>query len=179
MKLSKQLYMTLLLAVVFSASFLTVFLAIFLTQSAYSHPVHYISTVDSMAITLGPPPNSTNIPLDTTIIIDTVNTADVSDLHITPEAPIARVTSENSGPLTSLRTFYTAQQLKTATTYDVSATIMDTPVSWSFTTTSEPFKPGISFYLAANVLWIALAVALSATSIVGFVTWYKRNEATT
>lgn len=176
MKISKQLYRALLLAVVFSASFLVVFLAIFLTQSAYSTPAHYISVVDGMGITLGPPPNSTNILLDTTITIDTLNSAEVSDLHITPEVPIARVTSENSGPLTSLKTFYPAQQLKPATSYNVSATIMDVPVSWSFTTTSEPFNLGISFYLATNVLWIALSAALSATSIFGFAMWYKRKQ---
>jgi len=176
MKLSKQLYMALLLAIVFSASFLAVFLAIFLTQSAYSTPAQDILTVDSMAITLGPPPNSTDIPLDTAIIIDTVNSAEVSDLHIIPEVPVARVTSENSGPLTSLKTFYPAQQLKTATTYNLSATIMDTPVLWSFTTTSESFNPGINFYLATNVLWIAVSAAVAATSIAGFALWYKRKQ---
>jgi len=176
MKLSKQRHMVLLLAVVFTASFLAVFLTVFLTQSAYSMPMQYTLTVDGMAITVGPPPNSTNIPLDTAIIVDTLNTAEVSNLHVTPEVPITRVTSENSGPLSSLKTFYPAQQLKTATSYKVSATIRDVPVSWSFTTTSEPFKPGISFYMATNVVWIALASALSATSIVGFIMWRKRKQ---
>jgi hypothetical protein len=36
MTLSKKLHLALLLAVVFSASFFTVFLAIFISQSAYS-----------------------------------------------------------------------------------------------------------------------------------------------
>lgn len=176
MHLSKKLHAALLLAVVFSASFLTVFLAIFLTQSAYSTPPQAILAVNSMEITLGPPPNSTNIPLDTTIIIDTLNFADVTDLRITPEVPIAGVTSENSGPLSSLKTFYPAQQLKTAITYNVSITIMEVPMSWSFTTTSEPFNPTISFYLATNVLWIALSAAVSATSIVGFAIQFKRKQ---
>lgn len=176
MNLSKKLYSTLLLAVVFSASFLAVFWAIFFTQSAYSMPPGYILAVDSMEITLGPPPNSTNIRLDTTIIIDILNSAIISDLHITPEVPIARVTSENSGPLSSLNKFYPAQQLKPATTYNVSATMMNVPVSWSFTTTSEPIKPGISFYLATNAVWISLLTAVSATSIAGFAVWHKRKK---
>jgi hypothetical protein len=176
MQLSKKLHAALLLAVVFSASFLTVFLAILFTQSAYSTPSHAILIVGSMEITLGPPPNSTNIPLDTTIIVDTLNFADVNDLHITPEVPIAGVTSENSGPLSSLETFYPAQQLKPATTYNVSVTIGEVPVSWSFTTTSEPFNPTISFYFATNMLWVALAAAFSATSIVGLAVQFKRKQ---
>ena len=176
MNLSKKLHTALLLVAVFSASFLTVFSAISLTQSAYSTPSHYVSVVDGMGITLGPPPNSTNIPLDTTIIIDTLNSAEVSDLRMTPEVPIARVTSETSGTLSSLNTFYPAQQLKPATTYNVSVTIMDVPMSWSFTTTSEPFNPGISFYLATNMLWIALSAAVSATAIFGFAIWFKRKQ---
>src|SRR4030042_1092924 len=119
MKLSKKLHMALLLAAVFSASFLTVFLAIFLTQSAYSTPSRYVLVVGGMGITLGPPPNSMSVPLDTTIIIDTLSSTGVSDLHITPEVPIPRVTSEVSGPLLFLNTFYPAQQLKPATTYNV------------------------------------------------------------
>jgi hypothetical protein len=89
--------------------------------------------------------------------------------------PIARVTTEVSGPLTFLNTFYPAQPLKPATTYNVSATIIDVPVSWSFTTTSEPFNPGISFFLATNVLWIALSAAISATSIIGVTIWFRRK----
>jgi hypothetical protein len=90
--------------------------------------------------------------------------------------PIAYVTSETSGPLSSLETFYPAQQLKPATTYNVSVTIMGVPVSWSFTTTSESFNPTISFYLATNVLWIALSAAVSAASIAGLAMWYKRKQ---
>ncbi|MBM4401095.1 MAG: hypothetical protein FJ045_04005 [Crenarchaeota archaeon] len=176
MALSKKLHLTLRLAVVFSASFLTVFSAIFLTQSAYSTPSNHVLIVDGMDITLGPPPNSTNIPLDTTITIDALASASLNDLHMTPEVPIARVYSEVSGPLTYLNTFYPAQLLKPATSYTVSVTIMDVPVSWSFTTTSEPFNPGISFYLATNVLWIALSAAISATSIVAFVIWFFRRK---
>ena len=176
MYLSKKLHLALRLAVVFSASFLIVFLAIFLTQSAHSTPSTYVLAVDSMDITLGPPPNSTNIPLDTTITIDALASAALNDLHVTPEVPIASVYSEVTSPLTYLNTFYLAQLLKPATSYTVSVTIMDVPVSWSFTTTSEPFNPGISFYLATNVLWIALSVATSTTLIVGFAIWFKRNR---
>jgi hypothetical protein len=173
---SEKLYLASRLAVVFAASFLTVFLAIFLTQSAYSTPSNYVSVVNGMDITLGPPPNSTNIPLDTTITVDALASAALNDLHLTPEVPIASRYSEVTSSLTYLNTFYPAQPLKPATSYTVSVTILNEPVSWSFTTTSEPFNPGISFYLATNVLWIALSAATSATIIVGFAIWLRRKR---
>jgi hypothetical protein len=140
MRLSMKLRAVLLLAVVFSVTFLFVFFAIFLTQSAYSTPSQYVLIVDSMEVTLGPAPNATNVPLDTTITVDTLNFADLSDLHVTPKVSFAGVTSENSGSLSSLRTYYPAQPLKPATAYNVSVAIEAVPVSWSFTTTSEPFN---------------------------------------
>ncbi len=165
--------MALILAVVFSASFLTIYLAIFFSQSSHSTPSNSVSLVGGMDISLGPPPNSTNVPLDTTITVEAVASANLNDLHLTPDVSIARVYSEVTSPLTYQNTFYPAQLLQPATTYNVSVTIMDLPVSWTFTTTSEPFTPGISFYLATNVLWISLAVAASATAIVGFAVWFK------
>lgn len=176
MNLSKKLHLALLLVVIFSTSFLTVFLAIFFSQSAYSTPFNSVSKVDGMDVTLGPPPNSTNIPLDTAITIDAVASAALNDLQITPEVSINRVYIEVSGPLTYRNTFYPAQLLEPATSYTVSVTILNVPMSWSFTTTSEPFEPGISFYLATNVLWIALSAATLATLIVGFVIWLKRKQ---
>ena len=176
MKLSKKLRLALILAVVFSASLLIAYLAIFLTHSAHSTPSSSVSTLDGMDIALGPPPNSTNIPLDTTITVEAVASAALDDLHLTPEVPIARVYSEVTSPLTYLNTFYPAQLLQPATTYNVSVTIMDNPVSWTFTTTTESFSPGVSFYLATNVLWISLAVAASATVIVGWAIWFKYRQ---
>jgi hypothetical protein len=176
LELSKKLRLALILVVVFSALFLTVYLAIFFTQSSHSTPSNSVSLVGSMDIALGPPPNSTNVPLDTTITVEAVASAALNDLHITPEEPIARVYSEATSPLTYQNTFYPAQLLQPATTYNVSVTIMDLPVSWTFTTTAEAFSPGISFYLANNVLWISLAFAASATVIFGFAIWFKYRQ---
>jgi hypothetical protein len=162
--------------VVFVASFLTVFLAIFFSQSAHSTPSSYGLVLNSMDISVGPPPNSTNVPLDTTITVDALASAALNDLHLTPEVPIGRRYSEVTSPLTYLNTFYPAQLLKPATSYTVSVTILNEPFSWSFTTTSEPFNPGISFHLATNVLWIALSAAASATIIAGFAIWFKRKK---
>ena len=176
MDLSKKLHVALILAPVFVLTFLTLFLVISLTQSAYSTPDNYVSAVDSMDITIGPTPNSTDVPLDITITIDALSAATISDLHMAPEVPIALVTNEVSGPLSYKLTFYPAQRLEPATSYIVSVTIKDMPVSWSFTTTSEPYHPTISFYLATYALWIALSAAAATTSIGGFAIWYRKKR---
>jgi len=173
MKLSKKLRMAPILALVFSASFLTVFLGIFFTQSANSTPSSSVSLVGSMDITLGPSPNSSSVPLDTTITVEAVASAALDDLHLTPKVPIARVYSEATSPLTYLNKFYPAELLQPATTYNVSVTVMGKPVSWIFTTTAEPYRPGISYYLATNVLWISLGVAALVTVVAGFAVWFK------
>ena len=177
MKLSKMQQIALRLGAVFLVSFLTVFLAIFLTQSAYSTPAQYMSDVNGMDITLGPPPNSTDVRLDTTITIEAVATAEINDLQLNPEVPIASVASHTTGILTYVNTFYPARLLTPATSYNISVIIEGVPIVWSFTTTSEPFSPGISFYLATNVLWIALTAATSATAVVGIAVWYKKRRA--
>ncbi len=176
MNLSKKQYAVLLLVAVFLGSFLAAFLAIFLTQSAYSTPSQSLVGLNGMDIMLGPPPNSTDVRLDTTITIDAVATAELNDFRVTPEVPIASVASHTTGILTYVNTFYPAKLLTPATSYNVSVVVEGVPVSWSFTTTSQPFNPSISFYLATNVLWIALAAATSATTVVGFAVWYKRRR---
>ena len=157
----------LLLALVFSVTFLSVFLAIILSQSAYSTPPAYTLDIDGMGIKVGPPPNSTGIPLDTSIIIDALTSASLADFQMTPQVAIARLSSENSSPLTYVNSFYPTQPLKPATFYTVSVIVMNVPVSWSFTT-AEVFSPGISFYLATNAFWIALLTAVLVTLISGY-----------
>ncbi len=170
MNLSENQNFALRVAVVFSVSFLVVFLAILLTQSEYSTPTSYASIFNGMDIAVGPPPNSTNISLDTTITVEALASASLNDLHVTPKVNFASVTSETTGPLTYLTTFHPDKLLKPGTSYNVSVTIMNMPVSWSFTTTSQPFHPGTSYYLATNGLWIALSVATFSTTIAAFVT---------
>ncbi len=176
MNLSKKQRTALRIAAVFTASFLIVFIAIFLTQSAYSTPSSYLSAINGMDITLGPPPNSTNVPLDTTITVDAFASASYNDLSVTPEVNFTHVTSETTGPLTYRTTFYPDKLLKPATAYTVSVTIENAPVAWSFTTTAEPFNPRISYYLATNLLWISLSAAVAATAIAGFAVWLKERK---
>ena len=176
MKLSKKLRFALLLALVFSISFAVCYVAIFLTQSAYSTPSSAIMPIEGMDITFGPSPNSTNVPLNTAITVDAMASIALNDLHLTPEVPIARVNSEDTSSIDYLNTFYPAELLQPATTYNVSVTIRDKPVSWTFTTTAEPFHPEISYYLATNVLWISLGVAGLITVTVGYVIWFRFRQ---
>lgn len=176
MDFSKKLHVASIFVGVFVFTFLTVFLVIFLTQPAHSTPDYYVSEVDGMTITIGPKPNSTDVSLDTTITIDALASAALNDLHLTPEVPIAHVTSEVSGPLSYKQTFYPAQLLKPATSYTVSVTIMNVPLSWSFATTSELYHPTISFYLATYVLWIAFSTATATTLLVGLAIWYRKKR---
>jgi hypothetical protein len=176
MNLSKKMQVALILAAAYVLTFLTVFLVICLTQSAYSTPEHYTSDVAGMDFTIGPKPNATDVPLDTTITIDALSSAALDELRLAPEVPISHVGVEVTGTLSYQRTFYPAHLLKPATSYTVSVTIRDVPVSWCFTTTSEPYHPTISFYLATYMLWIALSTATATIALVGLAICYRKNE---
>jgi hypothetical protein len=177
MNLSGNMRAALILAAVFSSTFLIVFLGISSTQSAYSTPDTYLSAVQEMDITIGPSPNATNVALDTTITIDTFSSATPNDIQTTPEVPIANVAVEVSGPVSYKQIFYPAQLLEPATTYTVTVTIRDTPFSWSFTTTAQPYQPTTSFYLATYAPWIALATAAITTLIAALVIQRKKKQA--
>jgi len=174
--LSKRLYAAFLLANGFCDHISHRAFSDFLTQSAYSTPDAYVFSLDGMGITIGPKPNSTNVPLDTTIAIDTWRSPTVSDFNLMPEAPIARLTKEKVGLASMLTTFYPAEPLKPATTCNVSVVIMNVPVSWSFATTSEPYHPTSAFYLVTYALWIALSAAIATTLLVGLAIWFRRKR---
>jgi hypothetical protein len=174
--LPENLRRVLILALVFSAVFLAVFLTILATQSAYSMPMSQAVTInDGLDFNLGPPPNATKVPLDTAITVDALATAALNDLQVTPHVSIARVTSTTTGPLTYVSVFYPAELLKPSTMYNVSVTVMNSPVSWIFTTTNEPFTPSMSVYIATNVVSISLSTAAAATVVAGLAIWFRRN----
>ena len=176
MNLSKRTLFTIYLITGFSIVFIVTFLTIQFTQSAYSTPGKDVLAIEGMHIILGPPPNSTNIPLDTTITIDTLASAALNDLRLTPEVLISHVTSYVSGPLSYEETFHPAHPLNPSTSYTVSVTILDVPVSWTFTTTSETFNPGISFYLATNKLLIASSVAAIGSLGLGTIISHRQRN---
>jgi len=175
-KFSKNQQTVLCLVAVFLVSFLVVFFAILFTQFAYSTPNQYGSIISGMEIVLGPPPHATNVPLDTTITVDALASASLTDLHLTPNVNFASTNSQTTGPLTYQTTFYPQTLLQPNTTYTASVTITNTPITWVFTTTPQPYQPTTSYYLATNNPWIALTAAASATAIVGFAAWIKRKR---
>jgi hypothetical protein len=176
MDLSEKTKTALILTAIFACTFVATFLAISLTQSAYSTPDHYTSDVEGMDFTIGPKPNSTDVPLDTTITIDALSSASLDDLHLTPEVPISYVGVEVTGTISYQRTFYPAQLLEPATSYTVSVTIRGVPVSWTFTTTPQPYHPTITYYLATYALWIALSTATATTILVGLTIRYRKKQ---
>lgn len=177
MNLSIKMRVVLILAVVFLSTFFASMLIISSTQSAYSTPEDYVTEVEDMAITIGPKPNSTNVPLDTTITLDALSSAALSELHITPEVSISSIATEVSGPLSYKQTFYPAHLLKPATCYNVSITIKEVPFSWSFITTSEIYQPTANYYLATYAPWIALATATTTTLLAGLAIWQRKKRA--
>lgn len=176
MNFSKRETLVLRFATIFAITFLIVFLSITLTQSAYSTPISFSSTINGMEIIVGPPPNSTNIPLDTTIIVDAFASASLEDLRMTPEVKFSNIYSETTGPLTYKTTFCPAKPLEPSTGYTISVTIIQTPLTWSFTTTNEPFEPQMHHFFANNGLLIALLLATTTTIILGLITWFRRKK---
>jgi hypothetical protein len=177
--------LALLLAAVFVVTFLIVFLVVSNTQSAYSTPpIRDVPTYGQPIyaappeIYVGPPPNSINVSLDSTIVVNLVHDdyMIVQNVRLTPEIPIAARTDEvdsRFGDSTTI--FYVAGLLKPSTTYNVSATIHDDPYSWTFTTTNE-FHPSVGYYFATYVWWVAVTSAIIATSIIGLILWHRRKS---
>jgi hypothetical protein len=177
MKISrKEALRALVLSVVFLVSFFVVFFAISLTQSVYSTPAHsgFVSTDAGTPLSVGPPPNATDIPLDTVIVLSQTRPGG-PQLQITPEITIAKIVDTPDFPGVE-STFYPAEPLKPATTYNVTAVVWHEAFSWSFTTTPQPFQPGISYYLAKFAFWIALASATATTLAVGIILWTRKPQ---
>ena len=176
MNLSVKMRTALVFAVVFLSTFFATMFIITATQSAYSTPDEYDTTVGNMVIKIGPKPNSTDVPLDTTITIDALSSATLGELQITPKVSISSIATEVSGPLSYKQIFYLAQLLEPATSYSVSTTIKDTPFSWSFITTSESYQHITSYFIATYAPWIALAVAIITTLFVVLAIRTRKKE---
>ena len=165
-----------ILIVIFVISFSVIFFFVSLTQTAYSSPSQTTILFNQMSINLGPSPNSTNIPLDTIITVDTIASALLTDLYTLPNEKIDYVTSYATGPLTYETRYYPAQPLKAATFYTISVTIFDNPVTWNFTTTSQPFTPKINYFLAKNNLLISFLTSTIIALLSGFFIWLRKNN---
>ena len=175
MKISKKLQLIIGVIIVFLASFFGTYFSIMLTQSAYSTPPKSLLQIGEISVSVGPQPNSINVPLDTVIIIDTVASAQIEDLNITPKIPILYETSSTSGSITYENVFYPKNFLQPNTIYEVSAKIFNNPISWTFTSTSEAFQPKIGHQLTENVILISFLMAIIAFSVFILIIWYRNR----
>lgn len=168
MKISKKTQLGLRLVTIFLAIFFLAYFSIQITQSAFSTPSKELLVFNGKSITLGPAPNATNVRLDTTITIDTLESASLNNLLIIPEVNISHESSYTSGPLTYEKTFYSSQPLEPNTSYVASILVLNTPISWNFKTTSEVFNPGVEYFLVTNAILISLLIAALVMPIFNF-----------
>lgn len=170
----KKALRALVLSAVFLVTFFVVFFAISLTQSTYSTPVQGKLEPGETPLFVGPPPNATDIPLDTVIVLYQTRPGG-PQLQITPDIIMAK--SVDTYDWASVEsTYYPAEPLKPATTYNLTAVVWHETFSWSFTTTPQPFQPEISYYLAKFAFWIALASAIALTFTVGILLWTRKPQ---
>jgi hypothetical protein len=176
-------YLAAMLVLVFSVVFLVSYFLISLTPFAFYRerqhsypPLGGSSNFFPVGI-FGPSPNSTDVPLDTAIVISFMRPVNIEDLELSPEAPIASQTTKQSLPASVEYTFCFAEPLEPATTYKVSVLSGGKPVTWNFTTTAEPYQPKFNTYLYPSVPLVAFAVAIIITFSVSLIMWHGKRKA--
>jgi hypothetical protein len=158
-----------------------VFLAIYLTPSpylheqAYSTPTQFWVSPDLAPSLIGPAANATNVPLDTIIVIDQMRPMNVGELHLSPGVPIERRVDEHIPIASKCTTFYFSEPLKPATTYNVTLFFGDEPISWNFTTTTEPYYPRYEAFPSALGIFITVIISAVVTSVFGLKVWKKKK----
>ncbi len=178
---SKKLSAVLLLGV-FLLALSSTYLVISLTPFAYHRelvqsypPLEGASSLFPVGI-LGPAPNSTDVPLDTAIVIALTRPVNIENLNIAPQGPAVSKTIAHSPPASETYIFCFTDPLKPATTYNVTALSGGKPITWNFTTTAEPYEPRYSTYLYPYTLWVALAVAAFVTVSVFLIILHKKEK---
>lgn len=172
-KLSNKRNAILLLVIVFVVLYVATFAAISTTNTAYSTPqtvptdVYRNNSRIPIAVGIGPCPNAIDVPLNTAIVVFQLRSCKIENLELTPYVPILGRSDQAEGPASGITTFYPAVPLEPNTTYNVSVTVIDTVLSWVFTTTVDSFQPSISYYLATYALGIAVVPATIGACIVG------------
>jgi hypothetical protein len=158
-----------------------VFLAIYLTPSpylheqAYSTPTLFWHSPDLAPCSIGPAANATNVPLDTIIVVDQMRPMNVGELHLLPEVPIERRLDEYYPVASKCTTFYFSEPLKPATTYNATLFFGDEPISWNFTTTTEPYYPRYEAFPSALGIFITVIISAVVTSVFGLKVWKKKK----
>lgn len=111
---------------------------------------------------VNPAPGATNVPRDTSLIIDAPRPVRVFNISLSPSLPIVKDNyklSSGFSPPSSVQTVYPSGLLEPNTTYNVSAVVAGTPSWWIFTTSSEPSQLTFDTHPSPNDTWFALAAA--------------------
>jgi hypothetical protein len=125
---------------------------------------------------IGPALNAANVPLDTTIVIDLMRPMEIGELQLSPDASIARRENLSSGPARMASIFYFFEPLKPATTYNATLFINNNPISWNFTTTTEPYYPRYEAFPSALGIYVDVIISAVVTSVVGLKVWKKKTN---
>ena len=175
---TKKLLAVLLLGV-FILSFSSAYLVISLIPFAYYRElVHSNPTLEGSSNLFpvgifGPTANSTDVPLDTAIVIALTRPVTIENLSLSPQGPAVSQKVEHSLPASETYTFYFAEPLEPATTYNVTVLSGGEPVTWNFRTTDAPYESHYNTYLFPSVPWVALGIAGLATFSVALLIWQK------
>jgi hypothetical protein len=176
----KKVILALLLIAVFALSFVATFYSIAISSEYQSRRVYSTpqggspleQSWESQLVTVGPSPNSSNVPRDTLIWINGARPVKVENVTLTPYVSIANETNNIYliGGSTSVFDIYPAVLLQSNTTYVIAATIAGTTSSWNFTTSMDPTQLVFTrvlttSYFSRNAYWISLIPATLATSL--------------
>ena len=126
------------------------------------------------------PAGASNVPRDTSIVIVAPRPVRVFNISFSPSVTIAEdnfVESSRYSPPSSVQTVYPASLLQPNTTYNVSATVADTPSWFTFTTSSGPSQFTFVYPLASYDTWVPLIGAILVTSIVSYYLLQKERTA--
>jgi hypothetical protein len=130
-------------------------------------PVNSTSASDmwfSQDLSLGPAAGSVNVRRDTVLVINEPRPVGVENITFNPPVAIAERLDEHFPVASAKITVFPAGLLEPNTTYNVTATIGDKLVWWSFTTGAEPQQQLNTVNTSMQTItWYALAAASLTT----------------
>ena len=130
-------------------------------------PINSASASDmwfSQMLSLGPAAGSVNVSRDTVLVINEPRPVRVENITFTPQVEIAERLDEHFPVASAKITVFPAGLLKPNTTYNVTATIGDNLVWWSFTTGTEPQQQPITANTSMQTaIWYAFGAAALIT----------------
>jgi hypothetical protein len=133
-----------------------------LTSTVTSTPSSWERLVSFCSV--HPAPNATDVPLDTTIVVDELRPIDVG-LSLQPYVALSEKV-ENYSVASRYAIFSPNEVLKPTTIYTVTAHIAGEYVTWTFTTASElSSKPAVPEFPAWIILPLAMITVLSAVLV--------------